>query len=956
MLEVAVYLGVLATGAQAQEVASVSVGDSQVQMQRDGRFALLRGERMLISNTRLVIAAPGWRGSGSQSDAKLAPGYPKKEGEAHVFKGQITEPASGTTWSFEQRVAPAGEGYRVRYVVAPAADTDVGEICLFLDFPIAEWAGKPGALWPTTKRTFPPEWPTNRHFLSGPATNAVLGSPETGQLTLSFAQPTLCTVQDGREFKNRSYQIYPRLFTGGKVAGGQECSLEFDLIPNDRKSYAVKGVRLESHGAPSIGRVTAKRDTVPQFSKLELSFVAGGTWDNPFDPSQVAIDALVNGPGGRQWTVPAFYYQDFQRLAMGRAEVLMPKGDPQWKVRFAPPVVGHYRYVLRMANRGKTAESPEGTFRCTEDARRHGYLRVSRENPRYLQFEDGTPFFAVGMNVATLRSGGTADAERWYTRLADVGGNFVRSWWCAGGTDLESAVTNRPDQGLGKYKLDQAWRIDYTVDLAERKGIHIMCCLETQQYLRRDRWWPNYTYNAANGGPVTSQANFFVNERADEFFRRRLRYIVARWSYSTSVYAWQFWNEVSACNSFHAGNAAKWHRRMARYLRSADPVQHIIHTNFGNLDGYEIVDGLPEMEVVSTNIYSRRDMAQTGLWAAQWMTSRYAKPFLLTEYGVGHRGGWVKEDPEGVIVHNGLWGPIMAGSAGSGLPWGWSNWIDVQDMYHYWQPIAEAVKGIPFHRRQWRPIEVDSFVFLDRTKQPYYAGVFVEGWPRNYGYTACPKPRPTVFHVDEQGEVTEQASMSASLSAGARQTLQVEFRVDGALVVHVPEVSEYGAPILEVSIDGQRAMQQKLARDTKLAWAYWKSFRIPVPAGEHTIVTSNAGTGMLWTGYELCNYRRREGPHLDVAGIYTDDHLLLWLRNPEFIWVYAREGRRPKERDGGLLALKGVSDGAYSVTWRETTTGEVLARTTVETRGGKLTLVTPKVTRSAVAKLVKRAG
>ena len=51
---------------------------------------------------------------------------------------------------------------------------------------------------------------------------------------------------------------------------------------------------------------------------------------------------------------------------------------------------------------------------------------------------------------------------------------------------------------------------------------------------------------------------------------------------------------------------------MAKYLREIDPADHVIHTNLGNLDGYPEVDGLAEMEVVSTNIYSRRDMGQTA--------------------------------------------------------------------------------------------------------------------------------------------------------------------------------------------------------------------------------------------------------------------------------------------------------------------------------------------------------
>jgi len=172
--------------------------------------------------------------------------------------------------------------------------------------------------------------------------------------------------------------------------------------------------------------------------------------------------------------------------------------------------------------------------------------------------------------------------------------------------------------------------------------------------------------------------------------------------------------------------------------------------------------------------------------------------------------------------------------------------------------------------------------------------------------------------------------------------------------VHIPELSGYGDPILEVSIDGRRALRQPLPRDTEQPWSYWKSFTVPVSAGEHTVAVSNAGTGAFWTGYELCNYLPREGPDLDVAGIYTDDTILLWLRNPEFVWVYLREGRKPKERAAGRLTLEGVSNGAYTVVWRETTTGEVLATTRAEAKDGVLTLATPAITRSAVAKLVRR--
>ena len=116
---------------------------------------------------------------------------------------------------------------------------------------------------------------------------------------------------------------------------------------------------------------------------------------------------------------------------------------------------------------------------------------------------------------------------------------------------------------------------------------------------------------------------------------------------------------------------------------------------------------------------------------------------------------------------------------------------------------------------------------------------------------------------------------------------------------------------------------------------------------------SNPGAGSFWTAYELDKYVRREGPDLDVLGMQTADHILLCVRNPQFIWVYDREGRGLQEQPEGRLTLGGGPPGEFSVTWWETTSGEVLGRQTARTIGGRLTLPTPKITRSAVAKLVR---
>ncbi len=942
--------------AGSRPFATMPVGGAKVVLRHDGSISVWEADRPLVSGTNLVVAAPGWRSSASQRTCRRLEGYPRREKGEFVFRGEIAEKGAGTRWRFEQRVGPADNGVRVTYQVQPMTDAQVAEVPVFIDLPVTQWSGKEVWLLPTAKGVFPPHAPEDRHFVSGAARTVVLGGGDGDRLTLAFKTPTLCTVQDIRASGGSSYQIYPRVMAGGTVEAGQVGQLEFVLTPDDPTEHRFQEVPLVSTGEPGIADVVANAAEIPQYRKFEVRLQLSGTWDNPFDPTQVRLDAEFRAPDGTTRLVPGFFCQEYQRDDFGGRELLTPRGEAHWKVRFAPTMPGGYRYRLRLTNQGRTVESESRTFTCVPNPEDHGYLRVSRENPHYLQFDDGTPLFAMGENVALLGSGGIAGGERWYTRLAEAGGNFVRSWWCYGSTDLESVVSGRPDQGLGLYKQPDAWRLDRLVELAERLDIRLMCCLETQQNLRRNKTWGRFTYSAATGGPVASPKDYFVNERAEEFFRRRLRYVVARWSYSTAVFSWQFWNEVSACNDFDAANAAAWHRRMARYLREIDPVDHVIHTNFGNLDGYPEVDGLAEMEVVSTNTYSRRDMGQTAAWASRRMTALYRKPFLLTECGVGHHGGWVGEDPDGVIVHNGLWGAVVNGSAGTALPWGWGNWIDAQNMYGYWKPVAAVVKDVPFCKREWKPVEVERLVYREGPGEPYYASAFFEGWPRNYAYTLCPPQPPHVFHVDAEGRVNPQESLRATLHADEAHTLAVEFPVDGKLVVHVPERSATGDPLLEVDVDGTNSLERSLPLDTESAWAYWKSFDVPIAAGSHRIRIGNAGSGAFWTAYELAHYRLRKGPDLEIQGLQTHDYILLWARNPQFIWLCAREGREPEPQPEGRLTLKNVREGRYSVTWRDTITNDVVLEGQASAEKGRLTLDTPPVVRSAAARIVGADG
>jgi hypothetical protein len=937
---------------QADPLATFAVGSARMEIDDSGSFRLVDGERVLIASASLVIAAPGWQHSIGLRQLTLDEGYPHRDGRTAAFKGTIPDAKAGVTWRFSLDIASADESVRVVYELTPDQDARIAEAPVFLDLPLGTWSGQTAILIPAAMGTMPVEKPSSRHFLTGMARQVVLG--KESPLTIGFDRIVQCTVQDAGTGEDRRYQLYPRIASGPIAKGGVTQRLAMTITPNDPTPIEMPVVPLADNRPPAVAVAQLSSDQPSCYTKLEIEADVQGTWENPFDPSQVTLDAHIRRPDGSMVVVPGFFMQDYTPVQGSTAD-LERRGRPRWFVRYAPSQAGPHQVRLALRNQGKDLFTPEQAFTVLPAQDSRGFLRVSSENPRYLQFDDGTPFLAVGENIAVM-GGELSPYIQMHEKLAGVGGNFVRWWICRGGIDLESGAGMTEDQGLGRIRQPDAWRLDRMVETAERLGIRVMACLETQQNLRREKSWGAFAYNVANGGPATRPKEFFTSPEAARYFRQRLRYTVARWGYSTAIFSWQFWNEVSACNEFIPENAAAWHRDMAAYLRQVDPYDHVIHTNFGNLDGNPLTDTLPGIEVMSSNSYSRRDMGYTAWWAAQRLGREYSKPFLITEYGVGHHGGWMGEDPTGIIVHNGLWGALMGGAAGGGLPWGWSDWVDTGDFYHYWRPLAAFVADIPFCKRSWQPVQVARLTMEDGREQESFGAAFVEGWPRNYSFNLEPREPADVYQIPADGRVVSQESLRAMLGGQQSHTFATNWPRDGVFRVHVPEITERGDPVLEIALDGKIALTQALPKDKDTVyWRYWQRWEIAVPAGEHAVTIRNAGSGGLWTAYELTNYRRRLGPDLDVFGLSCADHVLLWLRHPEFTWLCQKSDRDPTKQPPGQLTLRDIPPGTWAGVWIDTITGKPLRTVSITSDGKALTIPTPEVTASAAIKL-KRIG
>lgn len=150
---------------------------------------------------------------------------------------------------------------------------------------------------------------------------------------------------------------------------------------------------------------------IPRYQKFEITFQVDTAAQNlqlPFDFAPppgitpeigVSVDALFTPDNWQTiYRQPAFYYQEFQDEVKGGQEWFYPSGNFAWKARFAPHQAGSWQFRLAAQDAGGLSQTQPFSFTVAPSTNR-GFIRVSRSDPRYFEFDDGSYFPALGYNM-----------------------------------------------------------------------------------------------------------------------------------------------------------------------------------------------------------------------------------------------------------------------------------------------------------------------------------------------------------------------------------------------------------------------------------------------------------------------------------------------------------------------------------------------------------------------------
>jgi len=354
---------------------------------------------------------------------------------------------------------------------------------------------------------------------------------------------------------------------------------------------------------------------IPRWGVAEFELSYQAQLENPF--TEIQAEAVFTAPEGLEMIrVEGFY-----------------DGGPVWKFRFVPRVHGIWKADLELRRNGRKVASAGEWFECRGD-KGHGFLEKSAVNPYRLQYEDGTPFYSVGIQPCGHAGAGldgpprgegdwrTVDMET-YLQAFHGAANLFRIQ-LGTGTRAGCAREIMTDElGFYRYNLDACRLLDETFTLLGKYGFAAILIPFQDMSL----WHTDSTVFGTNKD-VKGWKNI-RNTEAVKPVRHYLRYLIARYAAYTDI--WELFNE-------DVYTPDDWLAEMASFVKSLDPYGHLVTTNY-------------ERPLAAWNdIVTAHEYMSIPAWEVEEHLSKefarlksFGKPVMYTEFG--NKGTLSNRDP-----------------------------------------------------------------------------------------------------------------------------------------------------------------------------------------------------------------------------------------------------------------------------------------------------------------------
>lgn len=461
--------------------------------------------------------------------------------------------------------------------------------------------------------------------------------------------------------------------------------------------------------------------SVPEWLKNQINAFLDkkdGQTYNPFDPEWLDVEAVfMHSESGdlsdKKFDIVrktyGFCYRGYSRQRESRTDPTYTKwtylpDDFQFRVRFAPEKSGKWKCKLVFKVRGEVHHSTEDIYFTATESEALGPIGLSNgkgAQQQYLRFtENNSAYFPVGMNLLwtdllRLSPAHYSTYEKWISQLHAVNANYIQLSSLPFTHGIEWEVP-----GDYSNRLTHAFEMDELLQLADDRGIYVnLLTLIHDEFLdSKNMWihdnnhWTHNGYNAAVNKGLTNantQLEFFTDDKSKKLFKRRLRYLLSRYGYSTKLAIIELLSEVDNAIPGYNDKTAEGEKKRAAFKAWFIEMKKYIQDELGfsnklvsasytqshqHLDINKSI--FPDADLVLLHFYGRHNSTNFKnryghVQAFRKNASTKNKPVLFDEMGANVFPGI--ESCTDITFHNNLWATSMMGCFGAGQNWWWDN-------------------------------------------------------------------------------------------------------------------------------------------------------------------------------------------------------------------------------------------------------------------------------------------
>lgn len=347
-----------------------------------------------------------------------------------------------------------------------------------------------------------------------------------------------------------------------------------------------------------------------------------------------------------------------------------------------------------------------------------GYIGVSKENPSFFSFSDGSPYIPVGINMINPSGrykdnpdSAMLEIEQWMKSLSANGGNYIRVWLSQSFWDME-------DVKAGEYSEEKLKRIDRFIEMARANGLRIKMTLEHFRSVtlqENNQTWANKgIYHTSNGGPLDSIRQYITSDEGRQLFLKKVDFYKERYGSDTIFFGWELWNEMNAMKGPEDEAFYDWNMTMLKEVKKRFP-ENLVMQSFGSFDNenvrpyYKRLILMPWNEVAQVHRYldlgARMEVCHEPMdiicssAVSEIKSYNPVKPVILAETGAvepSHSGPskFYPADTAGILLHDILFAPFFSGSAGAGMSWHWESYVDKNHLWYHFGRFHNVIEDI----------------------------------------------------------------------------------------------------------------------------------------------------------------------------------------------------------------------------------------------------------------------